>query len=105
MPIAELVIEIIGTVLQEHADRLGGGGTDHTGIAVAAADVREAADVTEYLAEHIGPLPGHGEGANGARAGSGDGPAGRVGAQIEVLGRLRQDFLLQKPSVLIAERV
>src|SRR5262245_1418714 len=56
-PAAVLVVEVALAGLEEGADRLPGGLADLARVDVAAADVREAADVAEHLAEQVRPLP------------------------------------------------
>src|SRR5262245_28787829 len=63
-PVAVLVVQVGRPVLKEDADGFVLGLADDAGIAVAAADVREAADVAEHFAEEVRPLPGDGESAN-----------------------------------------
>src|SRR5262249_1555420 len=81
-PVAVQVVEVVLAVLEEDADRLLLRLADHPRIDVAAADVRETADVAEDLAELVRPLPGRREGADAARTGSSDGPAGGVLADV-----------------------
>src|SRR5436305_1611847 len=72
---------------------------------VAAAEVREAADVAEHRAEQVRPLPRDRERADAARANAADRPARRVAAQLHRLADLRQDLLLQEAGVLVGKRV
>lgn len=65
-PVSIFVIQIIGTVLKENADRFFLGLSDQEGINVSAADVHETADHAEHFAELIGPFPGDGERTNSA---------------------------------------
>ena len=104
-PVAELVVQIVAAVLKKDADRLVGRGADQRRIDVAAADVGEAADVAEHLAESVGPLPGDGERADAARGDAANRPALGVVGQLVLLADLRQDLLQQEPGVLVAERV
>src|SRR5204862_7914884 len=76
-------------------------------IDIAAADVREAADLREQLAEGIGPLPSDGESADRAATHSAD------GAQLGILGEFhakllrheRQELVDEKSRIGVAERV
>src|SRR5215204_2479878 len=74
-PVAVLVVEVVGPVLEEDADWLARRLADERRIIVAAlaqrrptGDVDEAADPGEDFAELIGALPGDREGANTAAA-------------------------------------
>ena len=92
-PVAVLVVEVVAAVLQEDADRLlVAAFADHAGIDVAAADVREAADVAEHLAEQVGPLPGDGERADAAAGDAADrvavGIVGERGTPCDTSGRI-----------------
>src|SRR5439155_13807595 len=78
---------------------------DDAGVAVAAADVGEAADVAQHLAEQLGPLPGDGEGADAAGADAADRPAGGVLLQVDLLADLGEDLLFEEPGVLVRQRV
>ena len=104
-PVAELVVEIAGAVLQEDADRFPRRLADLAGINVAAPNIGEAAHVAEHLAEQVRPLPGGREGADAARADAADGPAGRVLPQVIVLAHFRQDLLLQEARILVREGI
>src|SRR5262249_14989469 len=79
-PVAVLVVEIAFAVLEEDADGLVLGLADDAGVAVAAADVGEAADVAEDLGGKVGALPGDGGGADVAGSGPADAAAGGIGA-------------------------
>src|SRR5206468_9157085 len=92
-------------VLQKDADRLVLRFANQTGIDVSAADVGEAADVAQDLAEEIGPLPGDRERANAPRANAADSSPGGVLPKIVILAHFRQNLFFQKPDVLIGERV
>src|SRR6266852_5430392 len=50
-PVPELVVEVVRAVLEEDADRPDRSLPDERGVDVSAADVREAADVADDLAE------------------------------------------------------
>src|SRR5437867_9152794 len=69
-PVPELIVEVARAVLQEDADRPDRGLPDERRVDVSAADVREAADVADDLAELIGPLPRHRERGDASRAGA-----------------------------------
>ena len=106
-PVAELVIEIVGAILHEHADRLGVafGLADHEWVIVAAADVVEAADMAEDFAKSIGPIPGDGEGADAAGADAADGATFRVVGELIGFADFRENLFDQETGVLIGERV
>ena len=111
-PVAVVVVEVVGAVLEEDADRLLGGLADQGLVVVApfapglaAGDVGEAADPREDLAELVRPLPGDGPGADAAAADAGDGAAVGVVAELDRLLDLGQDLLEQEPGVLVGERV
>ena len=70
-PRAKLVDDVVAAVLLEDADGLARRGADQLGILVTAADVREAANGGEALAELVGPLPANGPGADAAAAAGG----------------------------------
>src|SRR3954470_15829611 len=70
-PVAVGVVEVVGAVLEEDADRLLVALADQGLVVVpplaagrAAGDVGEAADPRQDLAEIVGTLPGHGPGAD-----------------------------------------
>ena len=65
-PIAMQVVEVVLAVLQEDPQGLALGLADQGRVGVATADVGEAADLREHLAEMIGPFPGDREGADAA---------------------------------------
>jgi hypothetical protein len=54
-PVPELVVEVVRAVLQEDADRPDRSLPDERRVDVSAADVREAADVADDLAELASP--------------------------------------------------
>ena len=88
-PIAVQVVKVLATVLQIDLDglwlvlRL----AHETGIGPAAANVGEAADVTEDLAELLRLLPSEREGADAARRDAAGGALRRVARNIEPLQR------------------
>src|SRR5262249_33462248 len=102
-PVAVLVIQIGGAGLEEEPDRLWAllGFAHKCRIDIAAADIGEAADMAQHLAEQVGPLPSDRESADAAGADAADSPAGSILAQFVLLADLRQDFLFQEPRVLI----
>ncbi len=74
---------------------------------MAAADVREAADVADHLAELVRPFPGRRKGADAAGAVAADRASGRIVRQFHgvTLLNLGQDLLQQELHILTAERV
>src|SRR5262245_36404905 len=68
------VAVVLAAVLNEDADRLAVGLADQLRVDVPPADVGEAADQADHLAELVGALPGHGEGADRPAAGPADRP-------------------------------
>jgi hypothetical protein len=101
------VVEIVGAVLQEHADGLSFSLADPRRIDIAAANVREAADLREHFTEGIGPLPSDGEGANRAATHAADGAQlGIVGEfHAKLLRHERQELTDEESRVGVAERV
>src|SRR5262245_35348701 len=84
-PVAERIVQIVVTILQEDTAGLLLLAADHKGIVVAALDTRRAArqigiaaDPGEDLAELIGALPGDRERADGARTQARNGATGRI---------------------------
>src|SRR5262245_48427864 len=92
-PVARLVVlavtsdaaVVVAAVLQVDADRLPVGPPDDVGVGVTAAEVGEAADDAEHLAELVGPLPRDGERRDGARAGAADAAPLRIRRDVVVL--------------------
>src|SRR5260370_20411748 len=105
IPVAGGGVEIVGGVLEEYADVLLVGLADDARIAVAAANVGEAADVAEDLAEHVGPLPGGGEGADAPGGGAANAAGRGVGAQLVLLADLGQYLLFEKLDILRRQRI
>ena len=81
-PVAELVVEIVRSVLEEHAQRAWSTLADECRVDVPAADIREAADMADDLAEDVRPLPRDGERADAAGAGARDRVHRRVGDKV-----------------------
>ena len=65
-PVAVEVVEVVGSILQEHPDVLALGLTDDAGVDMPAADIGEAADMADHLVEIVGSFPGRREGADPA---------------------------------------
>src|SRR5206468_1276673 len=81
-PVAVGVVEVVGAILEEDADRLPARLADQGFVVVApfapglaAGDVGEAADPRQHLAKLVRPLPGDGPGSDAAAAHPGDGAA------------------------------
>jgi len=106
-PVAVFVIEIIFAVLEEDADGFPVGFADAGGVVVSAADVGEAADVTEHFAEPFGVFPGGSEGTDAATGNATDGPVCRIRGKVELQfgNDVGNEFQLQKPRVLVAESI
>lgn len=81
-PVPMQVIEVVGPILQEDADRLLLGLADDAGVGIATTNVRETADVAEDFAEQVWPFPSHGEGTNSTTADAADGPLGGITAEF-----------------------
>src|SRR5262245_65475 len=97
-PVAELVVQVLPAALQEHADGLLRLRADQGRVDVAAADVRETADVRQHLAELVRHLPRGRERADAARTDAADGPALGVGAELHVrdLLGLGEEFVAEE---------
>ena len=104
-PVAVQVVEVFGAVLQENANRFLFRFPNQRRVDIAAANVGEAADVTEHFAKFIGPLPRYGPRADAAGTDPANRAAVRVLCQAIFLPHLRQDFFEQKTGVLVAERI
>src|SRR5688572_15028479 len=103
-PVPMQVVEIVAAILQEHAERLGGFSLpDQRRVNVSAANVGEAANMTDDLAERIGSLPRDGECRDPARTVPADNATGRIRGKVESLRRLGKKFLEKKPGVRIAQ--
>src|SRR5262245_21945505 len=76
-----------------------------SGIGPAAANIREAANVTEDLAELIGFLPGDGEGADAARRDSANRAVLGVLRDIQPFQRHGQKLIDQGIGIAVAERI
>ncbi len=70
-----------------------------------AANVREAAAVTDDLAKGVGTLPGNREGADTAGAHPADSAASWIVDNGIALLNLREQLLEQESRIAIAERV
>src|SRR2546426_11287216 len=104
-PVAVQVVEVFGAVLQKDANWFLLRFPNQRRIDIAAANVGEAADVTEHFAKFIGPLPGDGPRADAAGTDAANRAAVRVLGQVIFLPYLGQDFFEQKTGVLVAERI
>lgn len=104
-PVAVGIVEISPAILQPEAEGFALGGADQVGVGVAAADVGERSDGGEDLAELVGALPGDGEGADAAAAGSADRALVGVAGQGLDAGDRRENFFEQEAGVLIAQSV
>ena len=74
-------------------------GYHHGGIR-AAADVGEAADVGDDIAEEVGSFPCGSEGGDAAAADAADGPSCRVGGEFRVLACSGQDFVGEEAGIV-----
>ncbi len=104
-PVAVGVIEIGTTILQPEADRFALAGADEVGVGVTAADVGEGADGGEDLAELVWTLPGDGEGADAAAAGTADRALVWVAGQSLDGADFGENFVEEEARVLIAEGI
>ena len=106
-PIAAVDVQIAAAVLQEYADRLGFRLADQCGIFVAAAQTDIRSNCTEHPRKGVGPLPGHGERADGTAAGSADAAIISAGRKIQflLLGDVRQKLIEEEPGVVVAQAV
>ena len=93
-PVAELIVEIIATILKEDAQGLLLRLANHGGIHIAATNVGEGTDVADHLAEGFGMLPGDGESADAAGTAAGDGAL--LGISGEVVALTPTQLLLQQ---------
>lgn len=104
-PVAEAVIEIAGSVLEEDSDVSLLFLPYESGVDVAAFDVGEAADVADDFMKKVGPFPGGGEGADATGAGTADGAHFRIGGNFDLFGDFGKDFLFEELGVFRAEDV
>ncbi len=106
-PVAVQVVQIFFSLLQVDLDRLGLvlGLPHQPRIGPAAADVGEAADVAEHLAELVGTLPRDGESGDSAGGDAADRAVLGVLRDIEPLQRHGEKFLDQELGVPVTERV
>src|SRR5881394_4343218 len=81
-PVAMRIVQVIGAILEEHANRLWRSFANQRRIYIATAaagyvwlecDAGKTADLAENFAKLIGPLPGDGKGADSPGARSADG--------------------------------
>ncbi len=77
-PIPMGVIQIVGTILQEHTQRLFLSLSDQGRIDMAAADIGKTPDVAHDLSEEVWPLPGSRKGTDPSRTHSADCPHGGI---------------------------
>ena len=79
------IVEIVGAVLKEDAERLGGGFgfSNEAGVNVTAADVGEATDVADDFAKGVRAFPSDGEGSDAAGAVADGGAAGGIGSSVK----------------------
>ena len=111
-PVAAVDVQVLAAVLQEDADRLGLVFADQGRIVVAAAQADVGADGAEDATEGVGPLPGGGEGADGAATGAADAAVVAVLRQLDrpavcrrLLLDLRQQLFQDEAGVIVAEAV
>ena len=80
----------------------------HHGLAIRGREVADggvAADHADDAAEHVGPLPGHGERADGAARGAADGALLRIVGEVVLLAHLRKHLLDEEARVGVVQRV
>ena len=99
------VVEVVRAVLQEDADGLLLRLANERGVNVSTADVREAADVAEHLAEGVGPFPRHCPRADAAAAVAAYSTSIGILCEIVGLADLRDDFVEQELRAGVAERI
>ncbi len=104
-PVAVGIVEILSAVLKPNAQRAFVLLANEGGVNVSAADVGEAADVADDLAEEVGSLPRDGEGANSAGAGSTNDTLLRVLGQVVGLAYFGKEFGFEHAGVSVAEGV
>lgn len=116
-PIAPLTIRLVRTVLKKDSNRLGWMAPDQRRIHVAAkhhrmalmralvADGNITADHADHLAKLIGPLPRHGPSTDRAAARPANHAVLWIIRQAVFLSDLRQNFLNEKPRVVVIQRI
>lgn len=104
-PVAVGVIEVLSTVLEPDAKRPLVLLADEGGVDVAAADVGEATNMADDFAEKVGTLPGDGEGADAAGAGSADRSLVGIFGEVEFFADLGEEFGFQHKRVGITQGV
>src|SRR5437867_8842266 len=116
-PTAELVVDVVRTVLQKDANRFGWSTTDERGIQIAArshrlavarraiADRCVAADATDHVAKPSRPFPRDGDGAIRPAARAANRSGFRVFGEIIGLADLGQHFIDEETRVTVTERV
>ena len=104
-PIAVGVVEVVASVLKPDPKGAFLFLADECGIDVTAADIGEAADVADDIAEEVGPLPGDGEGADAAGTSSTDDTAFGVFCEGEIFTNFGEDFGLKHAGVGLVEGV
>src|SRR6185437_15358349 len=104
---AKQIIEIVLAILQIELDWLRGGFglADQAGIGPAATDIRKTADMAEHLAKLIRPLPGCGECADASGRNATDSSLRRIGRDVQVFQRDRQELLDQEAYVAVPHRI
>ena len=106
-PIPMQVIDVVPPLLQIDLDglrfvlRL----ANKPRISPTAANVGEAADMTEYFSELLWLLPSNGESTDAARRDSADRSLRRVAGNIQSFQRDRQEIVDQKVRIPITHRV
>ena len=104
-PDAELVGQVVRAFLREDADVLLRRVHDHLGVEIAAlfgafaddaADIGEAADGREDLAESIRAMPRGVEGADTARRCTGDGATGRILRELDAFRFRERNHLFEQ---------
>lgn len=104
-PVAPAHVQVRRATLQEHADGLLGGLADQRRVDMPAANIGEAANVTEHLAERVRPLPRHCERADSAGAHAAYAPPCCIGAKVVLGGYFRNYLFQQEAGVSPAERI
>ena len=106
-PVAVFVVQIILTVLQEHADRFAIGLANQSLVIVTAADVGEAADMAQHFAEPFRVFPRCRERTDAAAGNTSDPAVSGIRRNVELVfcDNGWQQLFNDEPGVLIAERV